>query len=101
MLRPGSLVALHRSKHNRMNAKGQVALHNTYHNRFMRMNAGRKIMDISPRTAANALPADWKWERFTIVDLGKGQVALHNTYHNRFMRMNAGRKIMDLSPRTA
>ena len=34
------------------------------------------------------MPADWGWERFTVVDAGNGMVALHSRCHNRFVRVD-------------
>ncbi|CAE7751695.1 unnamed protein product [Symbiodinium sp. CCMP2456] len=56
---------------------GEIALHNTLHNRFVRMNQ-----------AAADLPAEWSWERFTVVYAGNGTIALHNRAHNRFVAVS-------------
>ena len=38
--------------------------------------------------AADQLPNNWEWERFTLVDAGNGEVALHCKAWNRFVRMS-------------
>jgi len=72
-----------------------VALHSKSHNRFIRMNK-HSNMDASGSKAANDLPNNWSWERFTVVDAGNGQVALHSSQFNKFIRMNQ-HKDMDAS----
>ncbi|CAE7244814.1 unnamed protein product, partial [Symbiodinium microadriaticum] len=67
---------------------GQVALHSSIHNRFVRMWHGD--MDRSSNKDAGALPDSWWAERFTVVDCGGGKVAFHNARFNRFVRMNHG-----------
>eukprot|EP00439_Symbiodinium_sp_Y106_P073415 s810_g13.t2 len=64
-----------------------VGLHCARWNRFLRMN-DQADMDFSAHKAADQMPWDWSWERFTVVDAGNGQIALHSAYHNRFVRMN-------------
>merc|ERR1719191_755203 len=68
------------------------------------------LMDTSPHRAVTALPPNWSWERFKVLDLGlpkKGNplkplighvVAIHCQKHNRYVRMN-NRGDMDVSPR--
>ena len=46
----------------------------------------------------DALPFNWIWERFEVVDAGAGQIALYNPRHGRFARMNSNGN-MDSSPR--
>merc|ERR1719156_276105 len=66
-------------------------------------------MDTSPRRSVNALPPNWSWERFKILDLGMPQknpfralighwVALWCPKHHRYVRMN-NKGDMDVSPR--
>ncbi|CAE7037123.1 unnamed protein product [Symbiodinium sp. CCMP2592] len=65
---------------------GEIALHNTFHNRFVRMSSTG--MDTSGFGAADELPADSIWERFTVVDVGDGSIALHSGVHNRFISLS-------------
>ena len=46
------------------------------------------VMDGSMQIAADQLPNNWEWERFTLVDAGNGEVALHCKAWNRFVRMS-------------
>merc|ERR1719456_217911 len=46
-------------------------------------------MDASAEKAADALPDNWTWERFIVVDAGNGEIALHSKIHNKFIRMNS------------
>ncbi|OLQ12213.1 hypothetical protein AK812_SmicGene3906 [Symbiodinium microadriaticum] len=55
---------------------GEIALHNTFHNRFVRMN--QEGMDASDLKAAADLLPEWSWERFTVVYGGNGTIALHS-----------------------
>merc|ERR1719270_1467959 len=65
---------------------GQIALHSSRYNRFVRMN-DQFDMDASIEWAADALPSTALWERFTVVNEGM-QIALHSPVHNRFVRIN-------------
>merc|ERR1719409_1308244 len=76
----------------------EVALHSSIHNRFMRLHSNGN-MDGSGHMARDNLPADWTWERFSVVDAGNGQIALHCPIHNRFVRLNANGN-MDTTPPT-
>jgi len=63
-----------------------IALHCVCRNRFIRMegeavNAGGGPMDF------DKFPADWQWERFTVVDAGNGEFALHSGVFNRYVRL--------------
>ena len=64
-----------------------VALHNSLHNRFLRMNDNAD-MDRSGVKGVHELPGDWTWELFTVVDGQNGQVALHSSKWNRFIKMS-------------
>ncbi|CAE7388839.1 unnamed protein product, partial [Symbiodinium microadriaticum] len=65
---------------------GEIALHNTFHNRFVRMN--QEGMDASDLKAAADLLPEWSWERFTVVYGGNGTIALHSRVHNRFVAVS-------------
>ncbi|CAE7031810.1 unnamed protein product [Symbiodinium sp. CCMP2592] len=67
---------------------GQVALHNTAWNRFLRMSP--TTVDASPVRSADELTADWTYERFRVVELANNEIALHSTAHNRFLSVGAG-----------
>ena len=45
------------------------------------------VMDGNVQIAADQLPNNWEWERFTLVDAGNGEVA-HCKAWNRFVRMS-------------
>ncbi|CAE7779892.1 unnamed protein product [Symbiodinium sp. CCMP2592] len=62
---------------------GEIALHNTFHNRFVRMSSAG--MDTSDFRAADELPADSMGERFAVVDIEGGSIALHSGVHNRVL----------------
>jgi len=68
---------------------GNFAFHNTFHNRFMRMN-GDGWMDRSDPCDKNKLPDHWGWERFKMKDMGNGHWALFSTAHNKFVKMDKG-----------
>ncbi|MFN9957455.1 MAG: fascin domain-containing protein, partial [bacterium] len=68
---------------------GEVAFHNRFHNRFLRLNGDSVDGYGGPRNATD-LPADWLAERFRIIDAGNGKFALHNASHNRFIRVCGG-----------
>jgi hypothetical protein len=57
-------------------------------------------MDTSVPVAADALPPNWTWERFRLVDVGRGLHALYSAAHKRFVRMN-NRGGMDASATVA
>ncbi|CAE7234922.1 unnamed protein product, partial [Symbiodinium sp. CCMP2592] len=65
---------------------GEIALHNTFHNRFVRMSSAG--MDTSDFRAADELPADSMGERFAVVDIEGGSIALHSGVHNRFVSLS-------------
>jgi len=64
----------------------EVALHSTVHNRFLTIPNGGYVTG-SHQKDWNALPSDWNWKRFRIVDIGDGDVAFHCAATNRFLRM--------------
>ena len=67
---------------------GQIALHCTAYNRFVRMTDTK--VDASPVRAVSDLTADWMWERFHVVELANNQIALHSPAHNRFLSVSDG-----------
>jgi hypothetical protein len=74
----------------------EVALHSTVHNRFLTIPNGGYVTG-SHKKDWNALPLDWSWKRFRIVDIGDGDVAFHCAATNRFLRMRDNARL-DTSP---
>jgi hypothetical protein len=69
----------------------EVALFHPDHKRYMRIDGNAKFVVNGPGqgTAASALPASWKWERFRVIDAGNGRVALYNHEFKRFVRLSS------------
>lgn len=63
-----------------------IAIHSEHGDCFVRLNGDSNQVDGSAQCAANNLPGDWQWERFTVVDAGNGEIGLHNRVLNRFLR---------------
>ena len=68
---------------------GVFAFHNTFHNRFLRMNDHFR-MDRSHECNKDKIPANWDWERFKMKDMGNGHWALFSVKWNRFVKMDHG-----------
>eukprot|EP00913_Durusdinium_trenchii_P030664 g28719.t1 len=73
-----------------------IALYSPRAKRFLRMNSNADMDSSGQWDVTKAIPYDWSWERFTVVDAGSGQLALHSSIHNRFVRMARGDE-MDVS----
>ncbi|CAE7217297.1 unnamed protein product [Symbiodinium sp. CCMP2592] len=72
-------------------AKNQIALHSPAHNRFLSVSH-EGFVSRSGQTAWNQLPANWQWERLSVVPLNTAlqpgnMVALHNAQVRRFLNM--------------
>ena len=63
-----------------------VALHSVRWNRFLRMTDSHEI-DRGDERAYDALPDNYHWERFTVVDAGNGQIGLFSGLHQRYVKM--------------
>ncbi len=67
----------------------EVLLYNLEHKRLVRMRASDGFADGGgqmTQEAAAAIPADWTWERFRVVDAGQGRVALYSDVSRLFLR---------------
>ena len=72
---------------------GEIALHNSFHNRFVKIIGdihSQTILNVAATESinVNALPSHFSWERYTVVHLGNGQIALHNNALNRFLAVD-------------
>jgi len=81
-----------------MAGNGEIALHNTKWNRFVRMNDQGKI-DRSAAMNRDRIHNGMTWERFKVVATKKGYIALYNMHFGRFIKMDWHTKDMVVSPK--
>jgi len=66
-----------------------IGLYNPHWSRWIRMGGDHgDVVDRSGTTAFEALPSDWTWEKFAVVDAGDGLIALHCPKWNRFLSLS-------------
>ncbi|CAE7019266.1 unnamed protein product [Symbiodinium sp. KB8] len=66
-----------------------IALMNPTHRRYVQLNSdGNPASSGALHSSFPGLPADWIFERWTVIDVGGGEIALHNARHNRFLSMH-------------
>ncbi|CAE7248694.1 unnamed protein product [Symbiodinium sp. KB8] len=75
---------------------GEIALHNTLSNRFVKME-GLEMM-VSSIKDVEDFPAGWNLERFRVVDAGDGMVALYHPVNHRFVTMDQNGHVYPSAP---
>jgi len=66
-----------------------VGIHNRFFSQYVNIHGNLQVHSSGTHAFEGGYPADWIWERFTVIDAGAGEIALHHQRTNSFLGVNA------------